>query len=281
MNIEEIKISGLLELYVLGQLSEAETRKVYDWMEAFPEIRKEVRELEQTMEVYAQSTAITAPPSVLNNVLAEIDSSSNEPPSSKSSFTKSAPQKITNANGGIPGWLKGLLFLSLLGLAAALFAMFKNGNEVTTLENRYQTLIDSCDAQSTTSNQQIDFLNQHIEQLVQLANPKNKTIQIQATEKYPQTDIILYTNSEDNRNFIKINSLPTLAASQSFQLWSLKGTDAPNPMDVFEQLPVDAILEVGHVDAPDAYAITIEPKGGSQSPNLEELIGVMALASAD
>ena len=46
MNINDYINSGILELYVAGQLSETESKEVYDLMLKHPEVLKEVLEIE-------------------------------------------------------------------------------------------------------------------------------------------------------------------------------------------------------------------------------------------
>ncbi|OKS88454.1 hypothetical protein [Mucilaginibacter polytrichastri] len=62
MNIQNYIDSGILEIYVLGSASEAETQELLDYKEKFPEVKQALFELETDMERIAQQMAIKPPP---------------------------------------------------------------------------------------------------------------------------------------------------------------------------------------------------------------------------
>jgi anti-sigma-K factor RskA len=56
----------------------------------------------------------------------------------------------------------------------------------------------------------------------------------------------------------------------------LKATDASITLDVFDGKG-NTIIKVHFIQNTNAYAITIEPDGGSQSPNLNDLIRAFSI----
>ena len=68
-----------------------------------------------------------------------------------------------------------------------------------------------------------------------------------------------------------MNKLNSLGGEYDYQLWAI-GPDGPvgiglvNPGERFTLQQMQAVAEAG------SFAITIEPKGGSQSPTLEKLV---------
>ena len=127
-------------------------------------------------------------------------------------------------------------------------------------------LIENCD---TLANN----LRSQIANLESLLSRDSRIIPVSPTDNYPETELYFHLNDNEQRNFIQIKNLPPLASNESFQLWSLKSDQAPIPLDVFEG-EEDIYIPVSYVDATNAYAITIEARGGAESPNLEKLIGV-------
>lgn len=61
-DIQEYIDSGILELYVLGSVSEEEERELLRYKEKFPEVKQALFELETDMERIAQQMAIKPPP---------------------------------------------------------------------------------------------------------------------------------------------------------------------------------------------------------------------------
>ncbi len=62
MELEEIKNSGILELYVLGDLSSKELAEVEQAISKYPALKQELFEIEKSFEVYAQLNAAKTDP---------------------------------------------------------------------------------------------------------------------------------------------------------------------------------------------------------------------------
>jgi len=73
MNIQEYIDSGVLEMYVLGSATEAETKEILFYKEQYPEVENALYELEVDMERVAQQMAITPPPGVWEKIEGRIN----------------------------------------------------------------------------------------------------------------------------------------------------------------------------------------------------------------
>lgn len=73
MDVNEYIESGILELYVLGQLSEEENSQVKAMSEKHEEIRKEIENIENALSGYASATGINVDPTAKPMLLASID----------------------------------------------------------------------------------------------------------------------------------------------------------------------------------------------------------------
>ncbi len=58
MSIDQIRESGILESYVLGDLEASEVVELEKALKTFPELQKDIREIELSLEKYAQAHAI-------------------------------------------------------------------------------------------------------------------------------------------------------------------------------------------------------------------------------
>ncbi|HLF64381.1 MAG TPA: anti-sigma factor [Saprospiraceae bacterium] len=251
MTVEEIRASGLLELYVLGQLTVREQELVWEHLVAFPALKKDLQEIERAAENFAQAAALQAPASLKQRILDEIGN------------TTSLPVKPVERNSG---WRIAAIIATLIALGL-FFLLLQKSRQLTVIEGRLEIVIDSCNQQNQQSLAQITTLQQ-------LTLQDNEILHMTGTPKYPETDLYFHHNPVTQRNFIQVRSMPALAANQSFQLWSLKPNIAPIPLDVF-QPPDTQIIEVRYEGATQSYAITIEPLGGQNSPTLENLIGII------
>jgi anti-sigma-K factor RskA len=253
MNKKELIESGVLELYAMGMASEEEVKMVESFIIKDPSLRNEIMAIENALEAYAKTTAVNPKAEVKTELFKKIKDTT--PP-------KGGDRGIT----GLSIFLIGLLSIVTMALTYTLFLNHKN---FTDLRDSFNLLNTKCDS----------IQNAHqpiIETYDQLKASDNNILQIKPTEKYPETNLYFINNSASQRNFIQIKSLPVIAGNQSYQLWSLKG-DQAIPLDVF-QGDGDKLIEVQFEPGTDAYAITIEPFGGQDSPTLENLIGVIPLS---
>jgi len=73
MSLEELKKSGLLELYVIGTISESEKLIVQNALAKHPSLKKEIVEIEQALEAFARFHAIPPPATTKPMLMARID----------------------------------------------------------------------------------------------------------------------------------------------------------------------------------------------------------------
>ena len=242
----------------MDQLTAAEKAEVEGYIKTYPQLREDIKEIEKSLEFLARSTARPAPPGMKDKILDTIRKDINETPGSGSNSTNSL-------------FMKAIIAVLLsLGILLTGFIYWQKNKQVARLEQVLIAQRDSCAQNSQQLTAQLQLLQQ-------LTFPDNKIIPFQATPGFASTDLYLHHNEVTKRNFIQVRNLPAIAANQSYQLWSLKPDQAPAPLDVFD-VPASGLIEVQYVDGTQTYAITIEPKGGRETPTLENLIGTASIA---
>jgi anti-sigma-K factor RskA len=101
-----------------------------------------------------------------------------------------------------------------------------------------------------------------------LFSEKNSSVVTMAStaEKQPQTHRV-YFSREQKKIFVMKESLPPLEKGKVYELWLIKGSEPPMPVGVFDISSKQSIFSFSapHDDA-DAFAVSIEPEGGSKSP---------------
>ncbi len=257
MTLQEIRESGLLELYVLGQLNDQEKSLVELTIEKFPVLKQDLFEIEKALEMFGKAHAIPAPKSVLDSVLKEI---------------KKGPSDLAQPNRNVvhdskPSlWTRLQPAFSLLAMLGLCMFLYFNHNKLEETTKEYERKLIECNEQ-----------NQRIAILESLNDRSNRVILAEATAIYPETLLYFNHNPETQKNFIQVQNLPALASNQSYQLWSLKGDSPPIPLNVFQD-DIDNIFEVDFIEGNDAYAITVEPIGGTEVPTLANLVAVIKMS---
>ena len=257
MTKEELLKSGILELYVLGEASKEEVSNVTAMLEKYPDLKNEIKKISDALEVYAKTTSINPSPKTKTQLFDQLKNDT----STNVNETRGPKQ-----GGGGFRWLSVVLGILSLGL---LYGYFANRSNINKIERELEVQIAKCDSIQNELNNEADLF-------AQISGADNKILNIQATENYAETSLYFHNNPASQRNFIQVVSLPEINQNQSYQLWSLKG-DLAIPLDVF-QGEGDNLFEVEFEPDTDAYAITIEPRGGRQTPTLENLIGVIPVS---
>ena len=253
LSLTDIRDSGLLELYVIGELAPTERAQVEEAVRSYPELKAELAEIEQALKHFAFAKTITPDRKVLAASLVEINGGANPP--------------IPPSKGGGSNFraFLGVLAFALAGLAG--YFWFQSNQTEASLAAVQIELQECLDKQEAT--------RAPIATLEDLQRNDNQIVTISATAKYPTTSIFIYNNPATERNYLALGALPEIGPDESFQLWSLKADTDPIPLTVFDDS--GTIVPVSFEGGTGTYAITIERKGGAQAPNLEQLIGTFGM----
>ncbi len=252
MDIQKYIASGIIEQYVLGLTSEEEGTAVEQAAAQYPEIQQHIEELRNSIEQYALAHAITPPSGLKNKVLQSVD------PSRAPVETPTIPSKK-----GIPFWLGGVLTAAFL-TAAIMAGMFYWNNQsqqekLDQLKTEMATLQENCDLLKN-SNQQI---------IAALKDPNTKHIHLRGTAVSPESLVVAFWNENDEEAYLNVINLPNPPEKHQYQLWA----DIDGKMVSMGVLDLkgDEVLSIPFMAQAESLNITLEPEGGSEHPNVEQL----------
>lgn len=267
MDVKEYISSGILESYVLGAASEQEQREVQCLSSVYPEVAEALRALEADMETFADSLAQKPPSALKQKVMAAIENVEQE--SVLRQVSKAAvdntkvvqPAPMTVSKPNRP-WLAVASLAALIGLTV-IFFMNQNAqkNELLVLEQKVETVEENAAALS-----ELNTL---------LAQTATKKVELKGTEKSPDANVLVFWNSETQDVAFTVNNLPELPIDKDYQLWAIVD-GKPTDMGVMNYQDALAAVVRGDkkVANAQAFAITIEPKGGSVEPTLSDMVVV-------
>ena len=253
--IQEILTSGILESYVLGVATAEEEAQVLQWMGEYPEIKKAVQEIELGLE----KSLVDAGEPVPNPIKDAIYKNTIGSPPILPEVEPHGPLKeggkllrMVYGLGIIVAVLLGLLMMQTREKRSIL-------NEKDTLETELNALTDECDDIS----QGFTFLSDLNTQKITLEST-GLTTAAEATVWYNlNSDLIIFSAS----------GLPELTPEQSYQLWAIID-GVPTDLGVIEKDDSGTVISIQFTGVAQAFAITIEPAGGSEGPTLEQMIVV-------
>jgi hypothetical protein len=113
-------------------------------------------------------------------------------------------------------------------------------------------------------NDRLDGLVAHIDVI---SSVDFKRVNMAAVDPAQSFGASVYWNAKTDEAYLNIQSLKTLTEEQEYQLWAI--VDAkPVDMAVFD-FDVAGLLKMKNVQNASLFAVTIEPKGGSENPTMD------------
>lgn len=256
MNFEEIISSGQLELYALGALEAEEKAKVEKLISEHAELRQEYEKIAKSLETYAKSEAIEAPAQVLERAKAEINNESSEMPIP---MVNKKPRNFGNMWAIAASFLLLASFLWNIQLRSDLR---ESQQELVAMEAQNQQLA-ATSVKLSTHNQQMNEL------IASTAKEGVLRTRISSTPDYEGMESVIYWNPNEAEIILATQDLPVLNQNEQYQLWAIV-EGKPVDLGVFDA--ADRIAKMKQVDGTvQAFAVTIEPKGGSVEPSLDKM----------
>ena len=299
-NIQDYIESGILEQYALGVLTAAEQAAVDALAAAHPAIRTELADVQAALGLYAEAHAQTPPAAlrerVLAHVLRQIQPVAPAPASALRADVDAVAQarNLAAAPATTPGavvrpllaapaaaaagrspWALAAAVALLLSLGgnALLYARWQAaGQDLVALQNdqaRFAATSQVVDKQLGTLKEQNSILRSDEFRAVALAGTKDA----------PTARARVLFNAATHRVYLDVRSLPALPAGKQYQLWALAGG---KPVDAgllaATTAAGDDLQQMKDVASAQAFAMTVEPTGGSAAPTMPiQAMGAVAI----
>ncbi|MCL9806295.1 anti-sigma factor [Flavobacterium amniphilum] len=256
MDSKEYIESGILELYVYGLLDEEQNKEVHEMSKKHQEIEEEIVAIEKS--ILALSTSFCPFLSVQNfeKIKAKLEIK-------HSKVVELKPKKL------IPnyiGWAAAAVLLLFIGYQYNQQLTIKD--EVVTLENANEKLNEAVVNSESEAKQNKEALNV-------IRDAKNTVISLAGQAVSPSSFAKVYWNKQTQTVYIDASGLPEPPEGKEYQVWSLKLKPSltPTSIGLLSDFTKNSakLFEVSGTSDAEAFGITLEPKGGSKSPTMEQL----------
>ncbi len=247
--LHKIIESGILESYVLGDVSPEDEAYVLRLSNEYPEIKAEIERIERTLESVYQANAVAVPPHVKATIMDQTIGQSGgiDNPSA------SSPQKPW-------AWIITAIVLGVCAIMSLIYmSVMQAGNEqrIQLLTEEMATVRSDCNEQG--------------EVLALVTSPNSLKIQLQGTELDESAGALVFYNDESGKAIFFGQGLPDKVDELSFQLWAIID-GVPVDLGLVEQDDSGKIISISLSGEVQAFAITIEPQGGSEEPTLSQML---------
>jgi len=268
--------SGILEEYALGVLSEVERAEVERRAAESPEIQRELNLITAAIDDYAQAHTQTPPEGLRERVLAGWQAAIHAGPPTAAAPTPVVPASAApvvrqlvpeaEAPAGRTSWLMAASIALLLLSAAANMVLYNRWKDAET------SLVIAQNEQARVATT-MQATNKSLAAEVQvLRNDEFKAIDLAGTPAAPTAKARVLYNVATKAVFVDVRSLPAPPAGKQYQLWAL---DQGKPVDAGVLTAAttagDSLQQMKDINSAQAFAMTVEPEGGSENPTLSTM----------
>ncbi|HUM46296.1 MAG TPA: anti-sigma factor [Chitinophagales bacterium] len=276
MNTKEYIESGVLDLYVSGLLSIEEMRDVELKACQNADIKTELVSLQSAMERFAFKYAVAPRPEVKEKVMKAIQAKNEAtkivslPGKTPEKQPAESALKVKALAAPKPVLLQLLIAASIVLLAIMSGVAFYFNNQF----NQAQQQVAQLEEQQSGISRQVDnlqaALNQNAEKVQLLTDANTIRVTMKGTDKSPASIALIYWNTESKVVYLDVKALPPAAADKQYQLWFIDPKAGPVSAGVFD-VKTGEIMKMVNAPAAAAFAVTLEPRGGSVNPTMDQM----------
>jgi len=253
VNIEQYISSGILEAYVLGDLSPAEMRDVERNLQQYPQLREELRKIEEVQETLLMKLAVAPHTSVKEKLLREVES---------------RPAGKSVAFSGSMIWKYAAAASVSIALVSSYLAF--------DFHQRWQSAQGSLNeliAQNQQIAQNYNTVNLRLDQIEKdlkvVSDPSFSRVVMKGTTNAAEALAFVYWNTSTQEAYLSIQNMRALAQENQYQLWAIVDGN-PVDMGVFDGNQ-SGLLKMKPIANAVAFAVTVEPRGGRPTPTLNTM----------
>jgi anti-sigma-K factor RskA len=295
--VEEIRAyieSGVLELYVLGDMSTEERLQVEAMARQYPEIQAELEEIEKAVEMYADvhdmEPAAEMRDRVLNSLLTNLGDDRNFKTIRHTSATPvtEAAMPVLASNKRVeeetarttdaPGATASIFYKYAFAATLLLLCLSIGALSIiyTQLQSSQQQLV-SLRLREQKFTRQVNIMD---DELAVYRDPSYQMVRLKGMPKTPSSALTIAWSPKKQKVMVDLHNakLPDADKDHQYQLWAI-ANGKPVDLGVFDSTVTDSasIKEMKPIGEAQAFAVTIEPRGGSSNPTMDQMVVMASL----
>lgn len=274
-NLKSYIESGILELYVLGDLSAEEKSDVEAMSKLHPEVKAELEEIEKAMLAVSMNFSMEPSAKVKENFFSALTFSDEEQsdvvvPTLNQNVEEAKVVPLTNNINFYKysfAACLALLVVSVVAIISLSRSLKDSRQQIAQLQSSNQTFanqVNYLDKKVSSSNQTIEVLT----------NPEVKLVTLKGTDNAPKSNLVVAFNQKEQKVMLNMSNmrLPKTDEQHQYQLWALVD-GKPVDLGVFDMDENSSgFVNMKPIGAAQTFAVTLEPRGGSATPTLEKLM---------
>jgi len=281
LNTKEYIQSGVLELYAAGALSDTEAREVEAMAAQYPEVQAELAAIQDALISYSAAFKKNPKPELRSTILNRIDEIEGVSSANILSVPEAAGKlnAIDTAGNNSFNYVQQPARFNYLMAAVWIFLVLNIVGNVYFFTKLKNTEEQMAGVLNENNKMKLEYekirldMDKKSTDMKMVMNRSNKIVDLKGMEIAPQSFATVYWNPNSKKVMLNVSNLPMPPADKQYQLWALKD-GKPIDAGVFDMQPGSGddmhMMPVTIADA-DAFAVTLEKKGGSPQPTLTQL----------
>ncbi|MFD2864559.1 anti-sigma factor domain-containing protein [Mucilaginibacter antarcticus] len=269
--MEDVKAfieSGILELYVLGDITAAEREQVEAMVQEHPAVKAELNEVEKALEMYASVNAMEPSAHQRTKILNSLVTNLADDNTFKTKNTEATVVELPLAASNTTNFYKYAFAASVALLLGSIVAIYGLNNK---LEEKDAALV-AASLQNQKFSKTVDYMDN---ELGVFRDSSYKVIRLKGTDNLPTGSLLVAWSPAKQKVMIDLKSLdmPVNDKDHQYQLWALVN-GKPVDLGVFDKIAGDTVTmqEMKSIASAQAFAVTREPRGGSVNPTMSEMM---------
>jgi anti-sigma-K factor RskA len=278
VDVQRYISSGIIENHVVGLVTDAEARDVEAAIAQYPEVKAAADAIRQDMEHYVTMWSKQPPAGIKKSLMEKLKNVEADPAPVEETPVLAPEPVVTEDDSYRPSvklsplqiWqYSAAAAVALLIVSVGFNFMYMNResgykSKAATLENNQTALTEERD----TTQQKLQAIQA---QMALIKDPGFRWIRMQAVGKHAGAFATICWNPDTKATYIMAQALPMPPADMQYQLWAIVN-GKPIDAGVFEQGAIaNDMQKVKEVAAAQVFAVTLEKKGGSPKPSLDQM----------
>ena len=243
--------------------SAEESAELLAYSNKYPEIKQALLEEELVMENVAMQDAVEAPAHLKEKLHHNLFGSI--PIDSYKEKPESIVRDINNNRSGRSAFWKYLaVAASLLFIISIAFMLVTSDR----IKEENQLAMDKLEQQKIAQQKEMDEMKA---EMALVTNPAIKKIPLMGIEAHPDNNATLYWDTRNTDVYLKLHDMPAPNTNKQYQLWAIVD-GKPVDLGVFDSGNNEQLMQkMKSIPKAEMFAITLENKGGSPTPTMDEM----------
>jgi anti-sigma-K factor RskA len=255
VNIKEYISSGIVESYVLGLVTDAEKQEFEAMSLQYPELAEARIQFEELVEKKMMSEGVNPPVALKEKIENSIQPSANPAYADMYEEEQAPVRKMFDWK-----WVAAAAVILFAG--SLVWALMLNSD-------KKQLASENEELKSQLSTAQTE-ISEYRQLESTLHKPGMRLTAMNATPASPGSLAAVYWDTTSHDVYLLVNNLPEAPTDKQYQLWAIIDKQ-PVDLGVFEIRQEKLLVKMKNVTRAQAFAITLEPKGGSPAPTMEAM----------